>query len=388
MYDFIIVGARCAGAVTAYFLAKQGYRIFIIDQYKQPGPTLSSHIIGETDIYDSLDITKKFKESAIPEMTRMRVDVETRVFESNITVTPRALSVRRELLDSWLFQKLEHTENIDIVLQAKVLTTLQKDEHITGVKYKTIAGEEKEVEAKLVIGADGRNSIVAKSVKAEMYHASKANHLAVYYAYVDGMYALPIPTMEWYWSGEDILLCNPLDQDMHCIAVMIPQQTFEHWSHDVTHHFLQRIQQIETLRSRTKNIQMKNNIRGIASTASYIRQAYGQGWVLVGDAAAYLHPISGSGIDNAVCMAKILAQCLDKWLKHELCWESAMSLYVAKRDERIKPQYDACLQTLAKAATSIPQDQLQMTDLLCTFPSLAKEMSVHAQDIYTMLMEG
>src|SRR5690242_12236752 len=45
MYDAIIVGARCAGAPTAMLLARQGYRVLLVDRATFPSDTLSTHYI-------------------------------------------------------------------------------------------------------------------------------------------------------------------------------------------------------------------------------------------------------------------------------------------------------------------------------------------------------
>src|SRR6185436_9761525 len=44
-YDAIVVGARCAGAVTAMLLARQGHRVLVVDRAKFPSDTLSTHVI-------------------------------------------------------------------------------------------------------------------------------------------------------------------------------------------------------------------------------------------------------------------------------------------------------------------------------------------------------
>ena len=45
MYDAIVVGARCAGSPTAMLLARQGYRVLLVDRSTFPSDTLSSHYL-------------------------------------------------------------------------------------------------------------------------------------------------------------------------------------------------------------------------------------------------------------------------------------------------------------------------------------------------------
>jgi flavin-dependent dehydrogenase len=318
----------------------------------------------------------------------MRIDLEGRVFESNITVTPRALSVRRELLDRWLMEEMARLPNVDIWLKTRIISTVRFKNRLIGVNYKRPNGEEASVYAKVVIGADGRHSVVASSVGAQATLQSEDHHLAVYYAYIRHLDPLPIPTVEWYWSHGEIVLCNPLDMELHCVAVMLTEHMFRQWGTDPVTHYMERLRQIQTLAPRMKKAQVFGKLRGVSKSISCIRQPYGDQWVLVGDAGANLHPVSGTGIDNAVCTAEILAGELCLYMQGAKTWEEAMSSYTKQRDERIVPQYHNCLRTLARAAQDVDAESLQTLDVLCTFPGLVKQMGHRSQSIYSRLMEG
>ena len=49
-YDVIVVGARCAGSPTAMLLARQGYRVLLVDRTTFPSDTISTHVIHPTGI--------------------------------------------------------------------------------------------------------------------------------------------------------------------------------------------------------------------------------------------------------------------------------------------------------------------------------------------------
>src|SRR5947209_950100 len=50
MYDAIVVGARCAGSPTAMLLARQGYRVLLLDRAGFPSDTLSTHYIHQPGV--------------------------------------------------------------------------------------------------------------------------------------------------------------------------------------------------------------------------------------------------------------------------------------------------------------------------------------------------
>src|SRR5919112_4705722 len=49
-YDVIVVGARCAGSPTAMLLARQGYRVLVVDKATFPSDTMSGHFIHQTGV--------------------------------------------------------------------------------------------------------------------------------------------------------------------------------------------------------------------------------------------------------------------------------------------------------------------------------------------------
>src|SRR6476646_9455374 len=50
MYDAIVVGARCAGSPTAMLLARQGYRVLLVDKASFPSDTLSVHYLHQSGV--------------------------------------------------------------------------------------------------------------------------------------------------------------------------------------------------------------------------------------------------------------------------------------------------------------------------------------------------
>ena len=50
MYDAIVIGARCAGSPTAMLLARQGYRVLLVDRASFPSDTMSTHYIHQPGV--------------------------------------------------------------------------------------------------------------------------------------------------------------------------------------------------------------------------------------------------------------------------------------------------------------------------------------------------
>lgn len=387
MYDFIIVGARCAGAALACFLGRRGYKVLLIDKYTTPGPTLSTHIIGETDVYDELGIRQQMETAGAPPITRMRVDLEGSVLEADMVTTPRTLGLRRELFDPLLLAKAVEYSSVRVMLATRVSDLLIHNRQVQGVTCRDKQGRIGKYWAKAVIGADGRDSLIAKLVRAEVTHRSASHHLDVVYAYLAEVDPLPQPAVEWYWHEDTVTICNPIDRGLHCIAVMLPSERLAAWKGALEECYLTQLAQLKNLRPRLQRAQISGKIRGVRNLVSYIRKPYGRGWALVGDAGAHLHPVAGVGIDNAVCSAGYLAEELDGYMTGKKSWQQAMKSYQQRRDERIVPQYEASLRTLARTRQDVPAESLASLKMLCTFPSLVKALAIHSNSILSHLQE-
>jgi flavin-dependent dehydrogenase len=84
---------------------------------------------------------------------------------------------------------------------------------------------------------------------------------------------------------------------------------------------------------RLAHAERQGPVLGTGSIPGYLRIPYGQGWVLVGDAAMVMDPWSGQGIDQASTHAVLLARQLDRFLSGEEDWEAAMQGYHHAKNE-------------------------------------------------------
>ncbi|MGX4583720.1 NAD(P)/FAD-dependent oxidoreductase [Paenibacillus chitinolyticus] len=386
MYDFVIAGARCAGASLAGFLGRQGYRVLLIDKYASPGPALSTHIIGETGVYERLGILDKMENSGAPAITRMRVDLNGSVFESDLVVTSRVIGLRRELLDRYLLDSALSHPSVTLLTETRVIgPLLDGDGRASGFRCANKDGTVRNYYGQVVIGADGARSLTARLLGARQQEGTPLNHCAVTYVYASQIEPLALPAVEWYWKDDSVVLCNPIDRSMHCIALMTDRIRLSGDKDSLNSLIREKLQGIRTLAPRLRRMQVEGGPRGIGPLGSHIRQCYGDGWALVGDAAAYLHPIAGVGIDNAVCCAEYLAQELSEYKEGRKTWQEAMTAYEEKLHERVRPQYEHSLVTLRRRFEPLSDEGEERLRMLCTFPGLVKELGGRSEDVMALL---
>ncbi|SFS54636.1 NAD(P)/FAD-dependent oxidoreductase [Paenibacillus sp. 453mf] len=383
MYDAVIVGARCAGAALAIFLAQKGYKVAMVDRDTFPSHTTSTHVTGEIDIYQRLGVLEQLEAAGAPSLRRMHVHLGTSSFESDMLVTPRAIGLRRYHFDQILIQKAMSYPTVSFEQGSLVTGLIQDRGKVQGISIRKGAVQ-KELMANVIVGADGYFSFVASRVNAASYETSPLMRPA-YYGYFRNVKPLPIPAVEWFWNEEDIIFCNPTDDDLHTVLVMPPMSEMKRWMRSPKDMLLERITKIPGLHERMQAAQLSDRVRGIGARPMYLKQAYGQGWALVGDAGAYVHPVTGSGMDNAVGSAELLSKALHEVFTGQASWENALKTYQTKRDELIKPQMHGAHVSMNRADQAINYEKLQWLQALCTFPGLTHDLAANVKEVARIL---
>jgi 2-polyprenyl-6-methoxyphenol hydroxylase-like FAD-dependent oxidoreductase len=190
MFDVIVVGARCAGSPTAMLLARYGYRVLLVDRATFPSDTISTHYIWQqgTACLSRWGLLDRVLATNCPPFRTLGLDLGTLQL---IGETPAVGGVaeicvpRRTVLDKILLDAA--AESGAEVREGFTLTELTSvDGRVTGTRGHGRGGAEVEEQARIVIGADGRNSPVAAAVSAVEYNVRPALTCG-YYAYWSGV---------------------------------------------------------------------------------------------------------------------------------------------------------------------------------------------------------
>lgn len=334
-YDVIIVGARVAGSILATLLGEMGHRVLALDRATFPSDTLSTHffrapalrVFNQIGVYDEVS-------AAAPHLTVNYNVIDGVVFPEPVDRPedyPFYMCIRRITLDDILVRRVKKTPNVDLREGVRVTGLLWDDEVVTGVNWKD-ANSEGEERARVVIGADGVNSFMAKEVQPRAEHEEPVNR-AMYYAYYRGIPPKEGPAAEFHFRGNTLAYCFPCDNDLTLLAVSVPIAQFGEFKNDPEGKFLSELEAMGDLAPRLLSAEREGSVRGTGSIPGYLRIPYGKGWALVGDAAMIMDPWSGQGIDQASTHAMILAQHLGDYLAGVKDWETAMRAYHRERKE-------------------------------------------------------
>ena len=185
-YDVVVVGGRVAGSITATLLARSGAQVLVVDRARFPSPTLSTHFFRGGRLIRVLDeagLLADVEALGAPRLTT-QYSYENGAAEGvqeppqDPGVAGYCMSVRREVLDATLLDGAGRA-GAHVLTSSAARGLIHSNGRVEGVE---LAGGAS-VRAGLVVGADGRRSMIASEVAAQdrERHSGKR---ALYYRYV------------------------------------------------------------------------------------------------------------------------------------------------------------------------------------------------------------
>ena len=351
MYDAIIVGARAAGSPTAMLLARKGYRVLLADRASFPSDTLSTHYIHQPGVarLRRWGLLDRLEASGCPPVTRMSFDVG----RFALTAAPPAADgvtdghcPRRTVLDALLLDAAAEAG-------AEVRTGFAIDDLV--VENGAVVGiraQGKEERARVVVGADGRNSFVARAVGAPTTDA-REGRTCVYYSYWSGAAS---EGAELYPRDGRMLITGPTNDGLQIVVAFWPREEFHRVRADVERNFLDAVALAPDLAERLAAGERVDRFYGTGEVPFYYRRPYGPGWALVGDAGYHKDPITAQGISDAFRDAELLADALDAGFSGTRPLDEALAGYEHARDEETRALYELTYE-LAALAPPPPEQQ-------------------------------
>jgi 2-polyprenyl-6-methoxyphenol hydroxylase-like FAD-dependent oxidoreductase len=361
-YDVIVVGARCAGSPTAMLLARKGYRVLVVDRAVFPSDTVSTHVLHPMGVaaLGRWGLRDRLAATGCP-------PVHTYAFDFGpLTITgspgtndaPVAYCPRRTVLDQLLVDAAREA-GAEIREGFTVEQVLTEDGSIVGIQGHASDAKTVSERAALVIGADGRYSVVAEAVRPAKYN-ERPPLLAAYYTYWSG---LPIDgRFETYIRAHRGFAAAPTHDGLTLTVGGWPYAEFDENKKDVESHFLNMFDLAPEFAARIRGAKREAPFAGAAVT-NFFRKPYGRGWALVGDAGYNRDPITAQGITDAFRDAELCATAVDQALTGSRPFDEAMGEYQRLRDEQVLPMYEFTCQ-LATLEPPPPEMQ-QLFGAIC-----------------------
>jgi len=354
-YDAIVVGARCAGAPTAMLLARRGHRVLLLDRSTFPSDTVSTLVIQPHGIaaLDRWGLLDEVRATGCPPIERSSFDFGP----VTISGRPRAvdghattIAPRRTLLDEILVDAAM-AAGAEVRQAFTVEEVLFDDGAVVGIRGHADGGSQVVQRARVVIGADGHNSRVARAVDADRYHEKPVLENAFYTFWSD----LPVDGMVTTIRGDRGFAAIPTNDDLTLVLVGCPYAQAAEFRSDVASNYFAALDRAPEFAARVAAATQVDRFTS-GGVPNFYRRPFGPGWALVGDAGFTKDPITAQGICNAFVDAERLTDALHAVWADGRSFHDLMGAYQSTRDAATLPMYDF---TTQMATLEPPPPELQ-----------------------------
>ncbi|GGV66740.1 NAD(P)/FAD-dependent oxidoreductase [Streptomyces longisporoflavus] len=343
MYDVIVIGARCAGSPTAMLFAQQGYRVLLLEKARFPQDTLSSHYIHMQGValLNRWGLLDKVRDSGATPITVESYEgpgVRIEGFSLPMDGLTTTYAPRRFVLDPILAEGAV-AAGVEFQEGCAVNDLIVEDDRVVGVRYTTPGGAEATERARLIVGADGMRSLVARKVGAPKV-IEHARSTCVYYSYWSGVPSI----FELYERPGSWVAAVPTNDDLKLIMTYFPQDDYNEVRKGVEPAYLDAVRTTAPdLWERMQGGKREEQMYGTGHQENFFRKAYGPGWVLVGDAVNHKDSITARGITEAFVQAQSLTDRIGERLHDDAALKTALRRYENDLGDEALSQYQGAL---------------------------------------------
>jgi 2-polyprenyl-6-methoxyphenol hydroxylase-like FAD-dependent oxidoreductase len=343
-YDVIVVGARIAGAATAMLLARHGLRVLAVDRVSFPSDTVSSHQlqVPGAALLHQWGLLGKLTAAGTPPVRRVRFDAGADLVMDGefpaCSGVDALYSPRRTLLDSILVEAAREA-GAEVRENFRVTQLTAAGGCVTGIRGNARGGPAVTESASLVIGADGKRSLVAAAVGARRYREQPARSFASYSYWAD----VPVSSGELYQRPGRAVAVFPTNDGQTMVYAAAPMTEFASARADLEGHFLRTVDLCGDLGERIRSGSRAERLRTTPDQPNMFRWPHGPGWALVGDAGVVMDSVSAQGMTSGLRDAHYLSAAVAAGLGGSRPLASAMRDHQRRRDQSISSMYDFTL---------------------------------------------
>jgi geranylgeranyl reductase family protein len=332
-WDVVVVGAGPAGTSAAIVLAERGFRVALVDKARFPRwkPCAEYANPEAMRLLERLGLLEHVREAGAVEFRGMRlVSPSGQRLDLDFTADAgrHALGVSRWVLDALAVERCRAL-GVEVLEGSPVRRVLVADGAVAGVRVKR-RGMELDLLARVVIGADGHHSAIARLLGLERpMRWPRRIGLA---AHLEG-FPLADEMGEMHVTARGYCGLAPQENGRVNAAMVVDLTTFGARTGSVERYFDAALRAYPGLTERMQTTRRVTTVRGVGPLARRVARVSGAGFVLAGDAAGFFDPVTGEGIYDALRGGVLAAEAIAPALEQGDTSAQALATYDRARRE-------------------------------------------------------
>jgi flavin-dependent dehydrogenase len=320
--DVAVIGGGPAGSTAATLLARRGYKVIALEKDRHPRFHIGESLLPmNLPIFERLGVLDKVRALGVFKLgADFQADNErgysTYPFSRAIGDSPpHAYQVWRQDFDKMLYDHARDS-GADAREGQKVVKVEQRNPRESLLEVRADDGRNYQVQARYVIDASGRDAFFAS--KNKLRRKNNQHQSAAIFSHFRGAQARPgedAGNVSIYRFDHGWMWMIPLPQGVMSIGAVCRPDYLKQRKGRTAEFLLETLNKNADLKRRIANAELAGEVRVTGNYSYDSTRMGGPGWVLVGDAFAFLDPVFSSGVYLAMSGAEQAAAVVDEALR-------------------------------------------------------------------------
>jgi flavin-dependent dehydrogenase len=319
LYDIAVIGGGPAGATVATLLAQRGRKVALFEKATHPRFHIGESLLpknipilerlGVLDAVKAIGIHKPGAEFVSPDHDARQCFLFSDALDPN---PPHSYQVRRSQFDAIL---LDNARRKGVaVREGCAVSAIAFDDDTHRLTHEAQDGAT-ECQARFVIDASGRDGLMARHM--EVRQRNKSHNSAAMFAHFKA-----VPSEAWetpgniaiYWFEHGWIWLIPLNDGLTSVGAVCMPDYLKSREGPLDEFFFQTLRLCPKVWDHLKDAEAATPIRAAGNYSYSATSAYGERYLLLGDAYAFIDPVFSSGVFLAMSSAELAADAIDKSL--------------------------------------------------------------------------
>lgn len=318
--DVVVIGGGPGGSTIATLLAKKGWHVELLEKARHPRFHIGESLLPmNLPLLDTLGVKQKIDAIGIAKHGAEfnppgPIPPKTYYFKNALDrAQPMAYQVKRADFDHILLTNCADSG-----------ARVHEDTRVTGVDF-TPSGAEVTAcaaddsvhrwQARYVVDASGRDTFLAS--RLQLKQRNRKHGSAAMFAHFTGaqrLSGIDEGNISVYWFDHGWFWMIPLPNDTMSVGAVCAPSYLSSRQVDPTRFFLETIRLSPGVSARLENATLSSPVTATGNYSYQARHMAGRGYLMVGDAFAFVDPVFSSGVLLAMNSACMGAEVVDAQL--------------------------------------------------------------------------